>query len=418
MILQYSCRNFRSIGEEILFSMKASSDTSLDNNLFSYKPELKILKEGIIYGANGSGKTNFIRSLSFFKAMVVGSHNNMPGSRIIAFKNKRMIDKDTEFSMHFISNGMRYLYGFSYNEDEIVEEYLYCYPNNRIKTIFVRSKDKISYGDAYKKDLSDVNNNSLKPNRLMLSCAADQKNIKEITDVYVFFNAQLVIYEGQFDWNLYSANVANQNVRLRNIFVEFLHNVGKANLKDVSAKVEEKPFPENHIPPFLTDEFRKQLQSGKTQSADVKFNYDGYSIDLRDESQGIQKLFALFFPFVDIIINKKVFICDEFETHIHPLIVRELLKLFEENATESQIIITTHDVNLLDLSLFRRDQIWFTEQTPQGFTDLYSLVELKSVRKDENISKNYILGKYSGVPMINENIKTDLLKEVLNDGSK
>lgn len=90
------------------------------------------------------------------------------------------------------------------------------------------------------------------------------------------------------------------------------------------------------------------------------------------------------------------------ETSLHPSIVNEILRLILHGNSKSraQIIFSTHDTNLLDLTRFRRDQIWFTELTPSRSTDLYSLAELKNVRKDENISKGYLNGKYGAIPFI------------------
>ena len=104
----------------------------------------------------------------------------------------------------------------------------------------------------------------------------------------------------------------------------------------------------------------------------------------------------------DIVFNDKILIWDEMETSLHPCIVKELLRLIMSGKQDSkaQLIFSTHDINLLDLNTFRRDQIWFTELNKERSTDLYSLAELKNVRKDENINKGYMNGKYGAVPFI------------------
>ena len=414
MIIEYSCKNFRSIGDNITFSMLASTDKSLLENCYNFK-NLKILKEAVIYGANGSGKSNFIKSLTFLKMLVVNSKNHNPGDKIRVFKNKRMLNNNTEYSIHFISNGTRYYYGFSYNENNIVDEFLYYYPNDKEAKIFDRQSSNITYGESFRKELKEVENDYLKENRLLLSCAADRKNIKEIVDVYLFFNVQLVTYGDLDDWSVYSANAAANDSNLRQLFIDFMHNIGKKDLLSINSRVENKTIPSNLLPQFLTPEAQLELQNKPIQTPIVKFIYRNFELDITEESEGIQKLFGFFFPFIDMILKHKILICDEFETHLHPLLVKELISLFKNNSTESQLLFTTHDINLLNLDIFRRDQIWFTETNLEGFTDLYSLAELKSVRKDENISKNYILGKYSGVPMINEGIKLSIIKELVKN---
>ena len=108
----------------------------------------------------------------------------------------------------------------------------------------------------------------------------------------------------------------------------------------------------------------------------------------------------------------KVLVYDELETSLHESIAKELIALFLNNNHNSQLIFTTHDTNLLDLSLLRRDQIWFTElKREDRSTQVYSLADIKNVRKDENIAKGYINGKYGAIPMLNKN----LISEVAGD---
>ena len=123
-----------------------------------------------------------------------------------------------------------------------------------------------------------------------------------------------------------------------------------------------------------------------------------------EESTGIKKLFAILCPIIDILVNGKVLICDELESSLHESLVYGLVKLFINTETETfaQMIFTTHETGLLNLDLFRRDQIWFTELTKdERSTDLYSLAEIKNVRKEENFGKGYIAGKYGAIPMLN-----------------
>lgn len=128
---------------------------------------------------------------------------------------------------------------------------------------------------------------------------------------------------------------------------------------------------------------------------------------MSEESTGIRKLFEFICPMIDIVSNGKVLVCDELEANFHESIMYGLVNLFRKlNRTPSaQMIFTTHDTSVLSLDLFRRDQIWFTELTRDTReTDLYSLAEIKNVRKDENIGKGYIAGKYGAIPMLNENL--------------
>lgn len=103
-----------------------------------------------------------------------------------------------------------------------------------------------------------------------------------------------------------------------------------------------------------------------------------------------------------MLVNGKVLFYDELEASLHPALVDELIHTFKNWKSEKnpQLIFSSHDTSLLDLDLFRRDQIWFAERNP-GLctTEYYSLVELKNVRKDDNIKKGYINGRYSTIPL-------------------
>ena len=117
-----------------------------------------------------------------------------------------------------------------------------------------------------------------------------------------------------------------------------------------------------------------------------------------------KKLFGLLCPMIDIMVNGKVLICDELESSLHESLVYELVKIFMSIKTDkfAQIVFTTHETGLLNLDLFRRDQIWFTEmEGTERYTDLYSLAEIKNVRKEDNFGKGYIAGKYGAIPMLN-----------------
>ena len=413
MIIEYSCNNFRSIGDEIRFSMVAGQDKFLENNFYNVN-ELNVLKEATIYGANGSGKSNFIKSLILLKKLVINSTKLQPGDLMLIDPNKTLFDRNCEFQIHFISNNIRFLYGLGYNANGVSDEFLYYYPNNRVAKIFDRENGVITYGEAFKKSLSGVERDFLKPNQLMLSAAALYRNIDEIKSAFLFFNKDLVVYTAENDWDMYSASAAS-NPELKSRFVDFMKRVGNRQIIDIDSKVEESIVDASKLPPILRPDIQFMFEGSTARSINVKFQYPSYELDLSEESLGNQKLFALFFQFMDIILNNKVLLCDELETHLHPLIVKELLTIFKENARGAQLIFSTHDANLLDLSMFRRDQIWFTEQKDNGFTDLYSLAELKSVRKDENVTKNYLLGKYSGIPVINKDIKNSLLGESTNE---
>lgn len=412
MLLEFKCKNFRSIKDEVVFSFLASNDNTNANFSIVKKGDFKVLKKAIVYGANGSGKSNFIRALQFLRNLVVNSQNHMPNHLINAQPHKKAINEDTAFSIQFLDRkNNRYAYYVSFNTKQITSEALYHYPNGRITKVFVREGMEVTSG-SNRNEFSFVAKQTLKENRLFLSCAAKDSNVEPITDVYTFFDKDLIFYPKFFgfdtseDWVVYSAQMVEKDPELKDLFVSFNRQLGVSELKDIKSKVVIRKIQDNLIPPFLSDDLKKSMIDSMFTETDVSYQYKDFSIKLQDESLGNQKLFQMFFPIVDALRNGRIFICDEFERSLHPLVAQKLIEIVAKNNTDAQFILTTHDVGLLNPNLFRRDEIWFTDMKNEDrSTDLYSLAELKSIRKGEIYSRNYILGKYSSIPVISPGIE-------------
>ena len=127
-------------------------------------------------------------------------------------------------------------------------------------------------------------------------------------------------------------------------------------------------------------------------------------LDLIDESDGMQKLYALAGSWLKALKCGRVLVVDELDARLHPLLTRWLITQFHDPLTNphgAQLIFATHDASLLDAKLFRRDQIWFTERDRAGATSLYSLWDFKNTpRKEENVRKGYLAGRYGAIPLV------------------
>lgn len=415
MLLEFRCKNHKSIKDEVLFSLLASKDTFNSEYLYNYK-DLKILKSSVVYGANGSGKSNFIDAIFFMKSLVSNSINLQPGMGIPYTPHKlNGVGSESFYSVQFIKNGVRFAYGFSIEQMLVKEEYLYYFPNGRQAKIFDRTGMRYEEGSKFKGRFNSCKD-VLKPNRLMISCAANFTNITEIEDAFRFFSEDLVIYTNanQENWMQYSLYQFNSNPEIKSLALSFMRDIG-VDVQDIKINIEESVFPQSELPEFLSDEYKNKLRMTPLQKITASVVYPGFETDLfTEESTGIQKLFAFLCPFLDIISKGKILICDELETSLHESLLYTLLKTFLSlnGKEQSQIIFTTHDTSLLSLDLFRRDQIWFTElNSSNRSTELYSLAEIKNTRKDENYGKGYISGRYGAIPMLNENL-ADLLKNI------
>jgi uncharacterized protein len=195
---------------------------------------------------------------------------------------------------------------------------------------------------------------------------------------------------------------------------EILKLLKKLDLGFSDVMVEESEITADFLPKGLPDELKNLiLKNGKGklssvqtihQKFDGKGNYvspEIFNLD-EQESEGTKKVFSLAGPLVDTLKNGNALIIDEFDARIHPLISRAIVELFNSNETNpnnAQLIFMTHDTNLLNNKLFRRDQIWFTEKNRYGATDLYSLAEYK-IPDDAPFESDYIQGRYGAIPYI------------------
>ena len=187
----------------------------------------------------------------------------------------------------------------------------------------------------------------------------------------------------------------------------------------IDVKAEQKIFSAEEIAEQITSPLKEMILTPEVQANGLRnFNarmvYREFETDLlTEEGTGIQKLFQMICPMLDILEKGKVIVCDELETGLHEAVVHKLIELFYylKPESEAQMIFTTHDTGLLTGKLFRRGQIWFTELAPGRRTDLYSLAEIKGVRRDENIEHGYMSGKYGAVPILNRELQERLTGE-------
>lgn len=415
MLLEFSCSNHKSIKEKVYFSMIAGSDTTSEELLKEFG-NFRILRSAIIYGANGSGKSNFISALAFMCDLVSNSINHQPGQEIFQACHKLNSEETpSEYSIQFVRNDIRYAYGFSVRKNLIYDEYLYYFPKGRQVKIFERKGMEIKPGDRYK-TVFDVSISILKENRLFLSCAANYSNVKEIEEAFLFFNTDIVIYNPEINnWTEYSIELMQKNDMIKRVFVNILQALG-TGAKDVKVKLEKVKLTDIQQELQMPDALRSLIGNQEANRIEAKVVYDQFEVDLMtEESTGVKRLFQMICPIVDILNKGKILVCDELESSLHESVIFQIVQLFQYYQKDkfAQLVFSTHDTSLLDSDLFRRDQVWFTQLNKERATDLYSLVEIKNVRKSENLEKGYISGKYGAIPMLNKKFFQELEDNIL-----
>ena len=402
MILEFSVKNILSFKEKVTFSMIANSNKELNDNYVEIGGN-KVLKSAAIYGANASGKSNLFKILTLVVLMLRSSNSVDINAKLplIPFKlDKGSVNKPSEFEIKFILDETRYVYGFIADKDKIYDEYLYYYPNGRETKIFDRTNiNEYSYTQKDEKILREIEAKNAQ-NKFFLATATNW-NFDKTKAAYNFLTNGIGTCN-----NL--EILKNMAYKMYETNPDYLKDFAIDFLQKADFNIEDYQISQIDVPgEFLTaiPEFITKTLPDKPKAYQVLFkhkNSDNY-LSIDEESLGTQMIFA-FIPFLaDSLKNKKVLIIDELDKSLHPFLVQYIVEIFNDaeiNKNGSQLIFNTHDTNLLDLNILRRDQIWFTEKNSEtGESDLYSLSDF-SVRKQENVEKGYMLGRYGAVPFI------------------
>lgn len=402
MILEFSVKNFLSFKEKVTFSMIANSNKELNDNYVEIGGN-KVLKSAAIYGANASGKSNLFKILTLVVLMLRSSNSVDINAKLplIPFKlDKGSVNKPSEFEIKFILDETRYVYGFIADKDKIYDEYLYYYPNGRETKIFDRTNiNEYSYTQKDEKILREIEAKNAQ-NKFFLATATNW-NFDKTKAAYNFLTNGIGTCN-----NL--EILKNMAYKMYETNPDYLKDFAIDFLQKADFNIEDYQISQIDVPgEFLTaiPEFITKTLPDKPKAYQVLFkhkNSDNY-LSIDEESLGTQMIFA-FIPFLaDSLKNKKVLIIDELDKSLHSFLVQYIVEIFNDaeiNKNGSQLIFNTHDTNLLDLNILRRDQIWFTEKNSEtGESDLYSLSDF-SVRKQENVEKGYMLGRYGAVPFI------------------
>ncbi|MDO8273951.1 MAG: ATP-binding protein, partial [Serpentinimonas sp.] len=367
------------------------------------------LRSAVVYGPNASGKSSLLRALDYLRAVVAESATLIqPGQtyNIQPFKlDAASAQQPTEFEITFLLSGLRHQYAFSMTPQRIVSESLLVYRSSKPTQLFSRQHLE---GDGYDYEFSTyltgprkLWQESTRPNALFLSMAA-QLNSEQLSPVFnwivhniLFLPAGATVLP-DFTTALLATEPGRASIR------EFL------SAADISiADVQAVPRKGMHAQWVLgasglqasqeEREFMMPVFEHSTPKGSAKF-------ELHDESEGTQRLYGLIAPVLDCLREGRVLVVDELDSSLHTLLVRRLITMFhtpELNPKGAQLIFSTHDTSLLDHTLFRRDQVWFTEKDADQATRLYPLTDF-SPRKQEAWERGYLSGRYGAVPFFSD----------------
>ena len=415
MIINFTVENFLSFKEPQTLSLVAEPpyDNNKDNLLDSPIEGIKLLKAVIIYGANASGKSNFITALAHLRSLVLESLKFTPDDNLwyplspqFAL-NSESRHSPSRYEINFFCNNIRYNYSISFYKDRVFNEHLSYFPKRYQKLIFDRFLDAqdqyiFNFG-ADLKPLRIFNDIAIKTakNVLFLSKAV-QENTHFLEPIYNWFAKGLSEEPEMIDL---ARMCCNDNSYKKNI-LDFIRSQD-INIVDLSIdekKIEPDFFDDDNIPEEikkkLLDDIKDQF-SYKISTYHKDNNDDLIEFPIKLESTGTLKLLKLSPSMMkDSIYESKAFYIDELGSALHPLLVKNFVSSFQK--TNNQLIAATHDTHLIDSEYLRKDQIYFIEKNSEQASVLYSLSDFRPRNDRENWELRYLSGRYGATPFFKD----------------
>ena len=422
MILQFSVSNFRTFRERQTLNLAANNhDKSLpENGIITDLPGLtgkRWIKGVALYGANASGKTTLLTALARLADLVKNSAKTVdPKAPILQVEPFALApgqaEKPTAFAVSLVAEGVRYEYRVAATRERVWHESLRAFPKIKEQLWFSRewSPATGNYTWSPERPAGFQRDPKLEgytlSNMLFLSKAVANANT-ELEPVFRWFSERLKFLDPSVRDPLGSGHTLKQIEMQTPLHARIVNLLRQADLGVIGARTLEQRLTDDelkmiaHMPAEAQERFRQQrwLRPELTHrgSGPVEF-----PLPWEAESLGTKGLFALAGPWLDILDRGLTVCVDELETSLHPLMVRELLRLFfsaTENPKGAQIIFTTHNPLLLDPTLLRRDQVWFTEKDAEGAAHLYPLTDYQP-RKGESLVRGYLSGRYGAIPFV------------------
>ena len=425
MIISFSVENWMSFRDPTTFSMVASRERQHGERVPKLgKYQTRVLSIAAIYGGNASGKTNFFKALNFVKTLVV--EGTRPDS-LIPIDTFRLDDRwksrPSRFAFELLIDETIYDFSFAVNQKEVLEERLVKITSTSEKVLYDRRDGNLSFDKSFSKDdFFPFVFRGTRDNQLFLTNSVSQ-NIDDFKPVYDWFKNKLILVApdtrfGLFERFLYEGHplytAMNEMLpqldtgiaRLRRIKIP-LENISLTEQEktDLQEKVKEGNSVRLTRENIVITREKGELIAEKLVTFHLKPDGTEARFEIPQESDGTQRIIDLLPAFLDLSAQtpQLVYIIDEIERSLHPLLIRQLLEEYLSNCsteTRSQLLLTTHNVMLMDQQLLRRDEMWVTERNKSGVSSLFSFSEYKDVRYDKDIRKSYLQGRMGGIPRI------------------
>ncbi len=407
MLVDFAVSNFGPFRDKATFSMQGTSIKEHPEMLSGVESvNGDILRSAFIFGANASGKSYLVKAFMALREMVRDAF--AAGYRYGWYEpfrlSKESLGSPVQMRIRLIVDGILYDYSISYGSDSVTEESLYRYPHGRRACVFQRTGP-----DGYKRCNDGIAKFTTTSSAYL---AVASKYNDEICSRVRAAILDIIVLNMRADMLMEpSCEMAERDPMLKGRILDGL-KTADFGISDIIRQGEEVDLSDirKDIPPALYDMLAKDKGALMRAKMLVKHDFDecdvgddGTVFPIEIESAGTRCMLGMMGPLVDALANGKTLIVDEFGSYFHPLLVSWIIDQFsaDGNPNKAQLIAVTHNVELIDTDTFRRDQIWFTDKDRMnGSSQLYSLSDFTGVRKDSDIRKSYLIGRFDAIPEI------------------
>lgn len=438
MLLRFIAENALSFKDATEFNLFPSSKSHSHEWHKVNCSHATAMRFSALYGANGAGKSNLIDLIELMKNLVIeGSLGIFEGWADLRFKfDAQCKERPISMAIEFFVSGNVYYYQIEFDERQIINESLLMSAKTKDIPIFKResvdSKIVLWFNDKFSKEaitdsLVDAFQRVLRPDMLLLSFLAHfyPEVIKDASEAYRWFNTRLQIVKPislsgniphlmDTDKKFYA--FVNQllpefKTGISKLDVESIELTGdKTKLNDEMQEALARAKQQPGWPQPVMGPMKKGIQNIVFQNDKFYLKrllpthvcLDGKSVDIsfESESDGTMRMIEYMPVFYLILHFPVVFVVDEMERSIHPILIKEMIsKLSKDKDLKGQLIFSTHESHLLDQEIFRPDEIWFAEKDDKQATQLYPLSDY-NIHKTANIENGYLLGRYGAIPFL------------------
>ncbi len=426
MLIDFSFKNYRSFRDGAVLSLEAVGLSNFKSSVIE-KNNLRLLRGAAIFGKNGGGKSNVIRAfwlaVQFIRNAQRTQHEKAEIPVMPFMLNDYSKQQPTEFSFSYILDGVKYWYSFSATKERIVTESLHHAPNGQKAIVFTRENQKFKFTESISQ--RRLISKTVAENQLFFSVACTMNDDACINAMrwfreFVYFSrdytdipSQLLEYaEDQNMLKAISRYAKEADVGIENMRFEFNNQEieeGESFLSDIPEGMKTMLMEFKKALSKMNNESEVSLRIGQVNAKAEHYGIDKngdlqrYMVELSDESDGTRRLMS-YAPAIESVLNKGgLLLIDELEKELHPMLVNYIISRFQScqsNPNGAQIVFTTHNTDLMNMELLRKDQIYLVDKKRiDGASELYCISDFNTKTSD-NIRKGYLMGKYGAIPEI------------------